>query len=466
MSARRLVLGTAGHIDHGKTTLVHALTGVDTDRLAEEKRRGITIDLGFAELPLDDDTALAVVDVPGHEGFVRNMLAGATGIDVMLLVVAADEGVMPQTREHLAIVELLDVAAGVVAVTKADLVEPEWLHLVVDDLAEQLAGGPFGDAQIVPVSARTGAGLDALRAALGDSAQRARQRDAAGLFRLPVDRVFTIRGTGTVVTGTIVSGGVHDGASVRILPGPAARIAAGPTAHGLGAGLVARVRGVQVHGAVAENARAGHRAALALAGVDHADVRRGNVVVSSDAPWRPTSMLSARIRVIPGTEWRVRNRQRLRIHLGTAEVMGRAILFGTRELGPGDEAWAQLRLETPLVARAGDRFVLRSYSPVTTLGGGTVAEPLPPKRKRLDDDARAALDAVLAAAPDAAERLVRLEAWRGLEAESLPLRLISTPRRDEDAPSAAGPDRSRPQPTKEPPPPPGREPPPRPRRRG
>ncbi|MGH7483893.1 MAG: selenocysteine-specific translation elongation factor [Longimicrobiales bacterium] len=406
---RSLVIGTAGHIDHGKTALIRALTGTDTDRLPEEKRRGITIDLGFARLGLDDGTVAGIVDVPGHEGFIRTMLAGATGIDLVLLVIAADEGVMPQTREHLAIVELLGVQRGVVAVTKTDLVEPGWLELVLDELRERLVDSAFRDAMVVPVSARTGAGIDVLRSALSTTAATTPEREQSPLFRMPVDRAFTIRGTGTVVTGTVWSGKVAREASVRILP----------------AGIDARVRGVQAHGNAVGEARAGQRAALALAGVARADVRRGDVLVTSPA-WRAHAMLTVRMRAIPDTEWLIRPRQRVRVHLGTAEVMARVALLGRDGLRPGDAAFAQLRLERPLVARAGDRFVVRSYSPVTTIGGGVVLEPFARKRRRLDLELERLLRALESAAEDpsaARAALGRAAGWRGIDPLELPLLL-------------------------------------------
>ncbi|HEX7049557.1 MAG TPA: selenocysteine-specific translation elongation factor [Longimicrobiales bacterium] len=405
---RRLILGTAGHIDHGKTRLVQALTGVDTDRLAEEKRRGITIDLGFAKLALEGGIELGVVDVPGHEGFIRNMLAGATGIDLVMLVVAADEGVMPQTREHLAIVELLGVRGGVVAVTKTDLVERDWLGLVVEEIRERLRDTPFATAPVIPVSAETGEGLDALREALRDAASAVRQRAAEDLFRLPVDRVFTVRGTGTVVTGTIWSGRIAREQTVGVLP----------------EGAVARVRGIQLHGRETDTAEAGQRAALALGGADRDRIRRGSVLVG-DGAWQATRMLTARVSLLRDTGWRLRTRQRVRFHLGTAEVMARVMLLDETgagaELGPGAAAWAQLRLEAPVVARAGDRFVIRSYSPVTTIGGGIIAEPTADKRKRLGPADAAVLDAVITQpAADAVTALCRAAGPRGAAIARLP----------------------------------------------
>lgn len=412
---RRLILGTAGHIDHGKTALVQALTGVDTDRLAEEKRRGITIDLGFAELPVSDDLAFGVVDVPGHESFIRNMLAGATGMDLVLLVVAADEATMPQTREHLAIVRLLGVERLVVALTRIDLVEEEWLELALDDVRDLLGGTPYADAPIVPTSAVTGAGLDELRAALAREGGRARARLDADIVRLPVDRVFTVRGTGTVVTGTLWSGSLSLDQRVRLEPG----------------GVVARVRGLQVHGRSVERARAGERTAVALAGgrVGREAVGRGQVVIGDD-PWVTTDRITVRIELLADTPWSLERGQRVRVHLGTAEVMARVFLLDRAEMVAGQSAWAQLRLEAPLVARARDHVVLRSYSPMTTIGGGIVAEPSPPPRTRLrgrEEDEL--LGAILGPDPDLRRgALLDLAGWAGVPEAELPVRTGDPPR--------------------------------------
>jgi selenocysteine-specific elongation factor len=369
---RRFVLGTAGHIDHGKTALVRALTGVDTDRLPEEKRRGITIDLGFASMELPGGIELGIVDVPGHEAFVRNMLAGATGIDLMLLVVAADEGVMPQTREHLAIIELLGIRHGVVALTKSDLADDEWTELVCDEVRELLAPTPLADVAIVPVSAKAGHGLDALRDALAEAAGAGHERAVDDLFRMPIDRVFTIRGTGTVVTGTVWSGALRRDAQLHIQP----------------AGITARVRGLQHHGAECDEIRAGERAAVALAGVDRHTLTRGDCLVS--AGWAPSRILTVEVRALRDAAAPLRGRQRVRVHLGTGEVLARLAL-PDGEVQPGASAVAQLRLEQPLLCRAGDRFVIRSYSPVHTIAGGLVLEPSAPKRKRLAEPLRATL---------------------------------------------------------------------------
>ena len=401
----RSVLGTAGHIDHGKTALVRALTGVDTDRLPEEKARGITIDLGFAELVAPGGASLGVVDVPGHEDFVRTMVAGATGMDVVLLVVAADEGVMPQTREHLDIVQLLAVPRMVVALTKTDLVDDEWLALVTEDVRSALAGTPYADAPIAPTSCRLGTGLEELRALLFEAASLTRPRAEDDLARLPVDRSFTVQGIGTVVTGTLWSGKLSVGDKARILPG---------------SGEV-RIRSVQVHGRDTPTARAGERTAVALAGLDRGTAGRGSAVVT-DPSWSVTSMITVRALLLPAAPRSLEAGERVRVLLGTAEVMARcAFLEGREPLRPGASAWVQLRLEEPVLARAGDRVVLRSYSPVLTLGGGVVAEPLAPKRRRLDDEEAAALEALVADDPlGRVLGMLDLRGWRGAQVDTLP----------------------------------------------
>ncbi len=353
------VVGTAGHIDHGKTTLVKALTGVDTDRWEEEKRRGITIDLGFAPLPLDPGIQASVVDVPGHEGFVRNMLAGATGIDVALLVIAADEGIMPQTEEHLAIVELLGVARGIPVITKRDLAEPEWLELVRGEVIERLRASRMQWEAPVAVSALSGEGLDELRAALRRIAAGLADRPVNDYFRLPIDRVFALAGAGTVVTGSTWSGTVAVGDSVRLLP----------------LDRTARVRSIEVHGQTAERAVPGRRTALALVGVDKAELARGHVAVTGTG-WTATRVFDAAVELLPAARKPLAARTRVRVHLGTAEVLARVVQV--RSIAPGERGVARFVLESPLVARGEDRFVLRSFSPVTTVGGGVVLDPLPP----------------------------------------------------------------------------------------
>ncbi len=397
---RRFVVGTAGHIDHGKTALVKALTGVDTDRWEEEKRRGITIDLGFAPLPLSDDLQASVVDVPGHEGFVKNMLAGATGIDVALLVIAADEGLMPQTEEHLAIVELLGVRRGVPVVTKRDLVDDEWLALVRAEVAERLKTSRVRWAPAVAVSALTGEGLDALRAALAGVARDLPARPAEDLFRLPIDRVFAVAGAGTVVTGSTWSGTIAVGDSVRLLP----------------LDREVRVRSIEVHGVAAERAVPGRRTALALVGVDKEEIDRGDVAVTGPG-WAATTTVDVALELLPGARKALAVRTRIRVHLGTAEVLGR--VAQVRSIAPGETGLARLLLERPLVARGGDRFVVRSFSPVTTIGGGVVLDPFPPKRPRVSERG-------LSAQQPPGERLARLveeAGLRGAPVRDLPVRL-------------------------------------------
>ncbi len=359
-----MILGTAGHIDHGKTSLIRALTGVDTDRLPEEKRRGITIELGFAPLELPGVGTIGVVDVPGHEAFVRTMLAGATGIDLALLVVAGDEGMMPQTREHLAILDLLGVSAGVVALTKADAAEPDWMQLVEDDVRDALAGGVLHDAPIVRCSAVTGAGLDTLRTALIDAARKVPARAADDLFRMPVDRVFTVRGTGTVVTGTVWSGHLTTDDAAVLLP----------------AGIPARVRGIESHGRQSHRADAGSRAAIALGGVERTDVEpRGSALVRAGDAWVASTVLRADVALLDGAPV-LGPRTRIRFHLGTADVEARLVAAGT-PVSPGARVPVRVSLGAPVVARAGDRFVIRTASPPATIGGGVITDADPPRRR-------------------------------------------------------------------------------------
>ncbi|HZH41348.1 MAG TPA: selenocysteine-specific translation elongation factor [Gemmatimonadales bacterium] len=402
---RHVVIGTAGHIDHGKTALVKALTGVDTDRWAEEQRRGITIDLGFAPLSLDAETQVSIVDVPGHEGFVRNMLAGATGIDAALLIIAADEGVMPQTEEHLAIVELLRVRRGVPVFTKRDLVDDEWMQLLGAEVAARLEHSPVRWEAPVATSARTGAGLPELREAIGRVARDVADRAEQDLFRLPVDRVFTLKGAGTVVTGSTWSGTVGEGDSVRLLPGD----------------REARVRSIESHGSTLAKALPGRRTALALAGVEHQEIARGHVVVTGDG-WRPTTRLDAALEVLPSAPRPLTTRTRVRVHLGTAEVLAR--VTPVDPIAPGTRGVARLAFENPIVARGGDRFVIRSYSPVATIGGGSVIDPFPPDAPRRLRQRRLALDT------SAADRLagwVRESRLSGLARSDLPVRLGISP---------------------------------------
>lgn len=407
--AGHVVIGTAGHVDHGKTALVKALTGVDTDRWEEEKRRGITIDLGFAPLSLEDGLAASVVDVPGHEDFVRNMVAGATGIDVALLVIAADEGIMPQTEEHLSIVELLDVRTGVVAITKADVADREWLELVWSDVSERLARSSVSWEGPVAVSAVTGEGLEQLRALLARAASKVQERSRDDLFRLPVDRVFSVAGAGTVVTGTTWSGSVSVGEEVKVLPGE----------HR------ARVRSIQVHGVPQESAEPGRRTALALVGLDKSEAQRGSVVVS-DPSWRETRMLDVLVTLLPNAR-PLKPGSLVRLHLGTAEVLARVTPAEEQIPPAGVGLPARLRLQAPVCARWGDRCILRSVSPVTTIGGCVVIDPWPaPKPRR-------PLDAQELARRDDLERLkafalrsTRTEVGVGLE--ELPVRVGIAPK--------------------------------------
>jgi len=379
-----IVLGTAGHIDHGKTSLVRALTGIDTDRLPVEKARGITTELGFARLDLGD-RRVAVVDVPGHERFVKSMVAGATGLDLVCLVIAADEGVMPQTREHLDICELLGVRRGLVVLSKRDLVDDEWLAMVTADVRAAVAGTFLADAPIVPVSTRTELGMPELRAALAAVIDDLPPRAQTGVFRMPVDRVFTVKGFGTIVTGTVLGGEVAIGDELSVIP----------------SGLSARVRGIEVHGAAVERAVAGHRAALNLGGVAVEDLARGDLVVH---PGRvaPSHILDVELRYLSTAPGELGPRTKVLVHHGTAQVLATLALVGTTKLAPGGEALAQLRIDarTPLGALPGDRFIVRGFVTTathgSTIGGGRVIRVLAPKARK--DAAHAATVAALAAA--------------------------------------------------------------------
>jgi len=362
---RHVVVGTAGHIDHGKSTLVRVLTGIDPDRLKEEKERGITIDIGFAHLDLGDGLTLGIVDVPGHERFVKNMLAGVGGIDLVMLVVAADEGVMPQTREHLAICQLLRITSGLTVLTKADMAEPEWLELVTEDVRGFLRGTFLDGRPIVPVSAKTGEGLDALRRQLGELARAVPARSTDATFRLPIDRVFTIRGFGTVVTGTVAAGQVAVDERVEVYPRE----------------LSAKVRGLQTHGQAVSAAVAGQRTAVNLQGTERAAIERGDVL-SLPGLLRPTFMLDATCELLADAPAPLKTRQRVRFHIGTSEVMARVHLLDGNELEPGGHGYVQVRLEAPVVALPRDRYVIRSYSPMVTIGGGELLDVAPPKARR------------------------------------------------------------------------------------
>ena len=371
-AGRHVVVGTAGHIDHGKTSLVKALTGTDTDRLPEEKARGITIDLGFAFLEEPDGLTIEIVDVPGHERFVKNMLAGVGGIDLAMLVIAADEGVMPQTREHLAICSLLHIRTGLVVLTKTDLVESDWIDLVRDDVAGLVRGTFLDGAPVVAVSAKTGAGVEDLKKALRTLAAAVPSRGTDQLARLPIDRVFTIKGFGTVVTGTLTAGALGIDDRVEVFP----------------RGLVAKVRGLQTHGRPVERALAGQRTAVNLQGLERAAVERGDVIGHAGT-LVTTTLVDGTLELLKDAPRLLKTRDRVRFHAGTSEIMARVLLFDATELAPGGRAFARFRLEAPLVALPGDRFVVRSYSPILTIGGGALLD-VDPGSTRIKAPARIA----------------------------------------------------------------------------
>src|SRR6185436_12517920 len=364
VTTHSLIVGTAGHIDHGKSALVRALTGVDPDRLPEEKRRGITIDLGFADLELDD-LRIGFVDVPGHERFIKNMLAGAHGIDLLALVIAADEGVMPQTREHFDICRLLGVRNGLVVITKKDLVDDEMLALVEDEARELVTGSFLEDAPVIPVSSRTGAGLDDLKSQLAALGKRVPARSLDFTMRLPIDRAFSMKGFGSVVTGTLISGKITEGDELELLPSK----------------VNVRVRGLQVHNKSVHEAHAGQRTAVNLAGVDTAQIERGMVLAPPNR-LLPAQVIDVWIDVLPNASRAVRSRSRVRFHIGAAEVLGRVrVLETSPEIALGKGGLAQLRLEAPVIAVHGDRFILRSYSPAETIAGGVIVDPFATKHR-------------------------------------------------------------------------------------
>jgi len=403
---KHIILGTAGHVDHGKTALVKALTGVDTDRLKEEKERGITIELGFASLALPGGGTIGVVDVPGHERFIKNMVSGAAGIDLVMMVIAADEGIMPQTREHLHICSLLGIRKGLVALTKVDLVDEEWRELVADDIRTFLTGTFMEGAPVLPVSALTGSGIPELLAALDRSAFEIGAKSDAGLFRLPVDRVFSIRGFGTVVTGTLVSGSIAVGEEVVILPGR----------------TVSRVRGLQIHNQAVGAAESGQRTAVNLQGVEKAAIERGNVLTRPGA-LEPTRRMDVFFEYLQANDRKLKNRALVRFHAGTSETMARLTLLDRDDIESGGKAYAQLFLAAPAVAMAGDRFVIRSYSPVTTIGGGLVVDPLSRKHKRHSEGVIRELDRLHhGAEPERLAEIVRRASHDGIDPRGLVIR--------------------------------------------
>jgi selenocysteine-specific elongation factor len=395
---KHIIVGTAGHIDHGKTALVKALTGIDADRLKEEKQRGITIDIGFADLAIGD-FRFGFVDVPGHERFVKNMLAGAHGLDLVMLVVAADESVMPQTREHFDICRLLHVKSGLVALTKSDMVEDELLELAQAEVEDFVKGSFLEGAPIIAVSSRTGSGIEELKQALAHLADKVEPKTTSAVPRLPVDRAFSIKGFGTVVTGTLIAGELAVGDELDVLP----------------AGVKARVRNVQVHGHDTERALAGQRTAINLQGLNVDQVERGSLLAPAGR-LRPTSMIDVRLELLQSAARPLKQRARVRLHHGTAEVMARVVILQGSEveqiarhpeiearntergwIQPGGSAFVQLRLEEPLAALPGDRFIIRSYSPQVTIGGGVIIDSLPEKHRIRDVEARAKLEQLAAA---------------------------------------------------------------------
>jgi len=381
--ARPFVVGTAGHVDHGKSTLVKALTGIDPDRLAEEKARAMTIDLGFAWLTLPSGRRVSVVDVPGHERFVKNMLAGVGGIDAALLVVAADEGPMPQTAEHLAILDLLGVDRGLVVLSKADAVDADWLDLVREETREHLTGTLLADAPLVAVSALSGAGLPELRAALDGLLAAVPPRANAGRPRLPIDRVFTVAGFGTVVTGTLGGGELAIGQELRVLP----------------RGLPARVRGLQTHQTKVERALPGSRVAVNLSGLAVDDLRRGDVLAPPGL-LSPSQRLDARLRLLPDSPVTLEQNAAVDFFVGAAELPARLTLLDRERLEPGDDGWVQVRFRDPVAVLKGDRFIVRRPSPSVTIGGGEVVDPAPPRHRRFRPEVLDSLETLAAGSPD------------------------------------------------------------------
>ena len=363
-SPKSIILGTAGHIDHGKSSIVKALTGIDPDRLKEEKERGITIDLGFASISYSDGLTVGIVDVPGHERLIKNMLAGAGGVDVVLMTIAADEGIMPQSREHLAICELLKIKDGIIALTKADLVEQDWLRLVTEDVRGFVKGTFLERAEILPVSAKTGFNIDTLKSLIRDIALKVQPKRTQGLFRMPIDRVFTLKGFGTVVTGTALSGTITLDSPVKIMP----------------AKITTKVRGIQTHGRSTEKAYAGQRTGINLQGIDRESLKRGDVVVDSDK-LLPTLTLDAELEMLNNAPV-IKSRDRVHFYTGTSETIARIIVYNSEEAMPGVSCFCQFRLEDPVVVLSGDRYIIRRFSPLETIGGGEILDPFPVRRKK------------------------------------------------------------------------------------
>ena len=391
---KHVIIGTAGHVDHGKTLLVKALTGIDTDRLVEEKKRGITIELGFAHLDFDDGTQAGIVDVPGHEKFIKNMLAGAGGIDLAMLVVAADEGFMPQTVEHLGILSLLGIQDGLVVITKCDMADPEWVEMVKEDVRTHVEGTFLEGKPVFTASAYTGQGISELRQALKELVQKAAEKNMRTPFRLPIDRVFSVDGFGTVVTGTLIEGSVSNGDMAEILPG----------------GVQARVRNLQVHDRDVETAYAGQRVAINLAGVKKADLGRGDVIARPGSV-RTSLMLDARLQNLKNSQRTILSGSQVHLYHGSAVRLCKVVLLDRDALQPGESCYAQLRLTEEIAAKRGDRFVIRFYSPLETIGGGVVLDDLPRRHKRGDQAVLEALAIRESGSGD--DQLVQLVAEHG-----------------------------------------------------
>ena len=364
---KHVIIGTAGHVDHGKTLLIKALTGIDTDRLIEEKKRGITIELGFAHLDWPDGTQAGIVDVPGHEKFIKNMLAGAGGIDLAMLVIAADDGVMPQTVEHLDILTLLGIKDGLVVITKSDTVDPEWLELMKEEIALKVEGTFLEGKPIVTVSAYTGQGIPELKEMLRELVRKAEEKSLRIPFRLPIDRVFSVDGFGTVVTGTLIEGAINEGDLAELVP----------------SGAQTRIRNLQVHGKNVDTAYAGQRVAINLAGLKKDDIRRGDTVVKPGSV-RVSRMLDVRLQNLKDSGRVIQNDSQVHLFHGAAVLLAKVVLFNREELKPGESCYAQLRLTEPIASKNGDRFVIRFFSPLETIGGGVILDDQPRRHKRSD----------------------------------------------------------------------------------
>lgn len=365
---KNIIIGTAGHVDHGKTALIKALTGIETDRIKEEKKRGITIELGFAYLDLPDGEKAGIIDVPGHEKFVKNMLAGAGGIDLALLVVAADEGFMPQTREHLGILSLLNISEGIIVVTKKDMVDEDWLEIVCDEVRQEVQGTFLENAQIIPVSSYTGEGIEQLRQAIFTMIdQKTQIKNLDVPFRIPVDRIFSVEGFGTVITGTLIEGTMKVGDPVTVYPSR----------------IESRIRNLQVHSQDVQEAYAGQRVAVNLAGLKKTDLNKGDVIAVPDS-MHTTMMIDIHLTVLKDCDREIRNATRLHLYHGARDILCKIVLLDRDSVGAGESCYAQLRLEEEIAVKTGDRFVLRFYSPVETIGGGVILDSNPFKHKRND----------------------------------------------------------------------------------